>query len=181
MPAARAVEPVAAVVGGAGQRIIFKQCFTGCRYLAPAGAAADYKCPLNMSFQFHFISDTSLISSLAPGRTIRPEGSPLGGRTVCGVRSLSPRFTFELELESGVPVFAQPAEKEHVNKGRDEGQNPREHLCEPCYKEVAPVARLGRGAGFGSELTAGEFDFQRYLGVGAPEPVRQRCHKKEQQ
>lgn len=82
---------------------------------------------------------------------------------------------------SGIAVFAQPAKKEHVNKGRDEGQNPREHLREPGCKEALLVARLGRGAGFGSKLAAGESDFQRYLGVGTPEPVCQRCHKKEQQ
>ncbi len=70
------------------------------------GVAADCKCPLNMSFQFHSISGTSLIFLLVPGRAIRPEGSPPLELTVCGIRSSLPHFIFELELESGVAVSA---------------------------------------------------------------------------
>ncbi len=52
-----------------------------------------------MYIQFHFISDTSLMSYSCLV-VLHSEGSPLEeGRTVCGVRLSSPRFTFELELE----------------------------------------------------------------------------------
>ena len=45
---------------------------------------------MNSLFQFHFIGDTALASSLTPSRT---------KCTVCVVRSSLPCFTFEIELE----------------------------------------------------------------------------------
>ena len=71
-------------------------------------------------------------------------------------------------LNSGIPVFAQPAKKEYVNKGRDERKNPWEHLRKPCGIEIIHVASLGRSARFRSGQAAGKFDLKRYLRMRAP-------------
>ena len=88
----------------------------------------------------------------------------------CSLALMAP-FT-ATRSNSGIPVFAQPAKKEYVNKGRDKRKNPGKHLRKPRSIKTIHIASLGGSAGFRGGQAAGKLGLKRYLYMGAPEPVR---------
>lgn len=97
----------------------------------------------------------------------------------CTLR-IPPGFTVRSSTIS-LLVLAQPAKKEYVNEGGEERKNPREHLGKPCGQKAVRIAGLRSGAGLGRRQAARKLDLQRHLSMGAPEPIRHRCRKNNQQ